>query len=145
MQNTHWILQHIKSCSTVWFRQSISWIQRFRLTQSHCHSLTQPHCHWDWQTESETNLMPQAQLSYHVCDLGLTALPFTCDIYPRKNMNDRKMGNVELNWPKLFHTFSHILTSFFVHIYRNSFNHSASVHVQIMHIDATYYWHLEHF
>ena len=51
VQNTHWILQHIKSCST-WFRQSISWIQRFRLTQSHCHSLTQPHYHWDWQTES---------------------------------------------------------------------------------------------
>ena len=53
VQNTHWILQHIKSCST-WFRQSILWIQRFRLTQSHCHSLTQPHCHWvwDWQTES---------------------------------------------------------------------------------------------
>ena len=24
-------------------------------------------------------------------------------------------GNVELNWPKLFHTFSYILTSFFLH------------------------------
>ena len=25
------------------------------------------------------------------------------------------LGNVELNWPKLFHTFSYILTSFFLH------------------------------
>ena len=42
-----------------------------------------------------------------------------------------------LNWPKLFHTFSHILTPFFSS-QMHSFNHSASVHVTIMHIDVQY-------
>ena len=63
VQNTHWILQHVKSCS-MWFRQSISCIQRFRVTAIRWLSLTQT---------DRLSLMPQ--LSYHVCDLGLTALP----------------------------------------------------------------------
>ena len=33
----------------------------------------------------------------------LTAI--TCDIYPRTNKNDRKMGNLYLSWPKLLNTF----------------------------------------
>ena len=31
------------------------------------------------------------------------------------SIQPRLKGNVELNWPKLFHTFSYIITSFFLH------------------------------
>ena len=54
----------------------------------------------------------------------------------------KKIGNIYFSWPKLFNTFSHILTSFFLH----NCIHSIIPHqyVKIMHIDAKY-WLLEHF
>ena len=83
VQNTHWILQHVKSCS-MWFRQSISWIQRFRVTVTHWLSLTV-------NETDRLSLMPQ--LSYRVSCLwpGLDSTAITCDIYPRTNKNVRKM------------------------------------------------------
>ncbi len=66
VQNTHWILQQLKSCST-WFRRlfrGFSASDSLRVTVTHWLSLTET---------DRLSLMPQ--LSYHVCDLGLTVLP----------------------------------------------------------------------
>ena len=69
------------------------------------------------------------------CKYALGGASFSITVY--------NFGNLYFSCPKLFNTFSQILTSF-LSAQMHSFSHYTSVHVKIMHIDATY-WLLEHF